>query len=135
MRNPLGCWRWLAVLVTAAVAVAEATTARADLIFFKDGFVIEGRMVREGERHIENNEMLFIPKGFFYVDDGVRRTYVCPMQIQEPTKKEFTFGDELSQRRTSYPSSVKGMPPIAEVLEATPWNDKWQRTIMLRTAP
>jgi predicted esterase len=118
------------------VALVAGTFARADLIFFKDGFVIEGKTIREGERKIENNEVLFIPKGFFYVDDMARRTYVCPVQIQEPTKKDFTIEGEAFQTRVPiYPGSVKPIPPIAEILEATPWNDKWQRTVTIRTAP
>jgi predicted esterase len=136
MYNRLASPRPLAVLATAAVAIALGTAARADLIFFKDGFVIEGKTVREGTRQIQNNEMIWIPKGFFYVDDIARRTYICPRQIQEPTTKEFRIeGESFGTPVPIYPPSAKAIPPFAEILEASPWDDKWERTVTLRTAP
>ena len=110
------------------------TTARADVIYFKDGYFIEGQTVREGERVFEKNESIWIPKGFYFVFDGARNTYFSPVQVQDTAKKENRVEGEIYRTTPSlYTSQVLPIPPVGEILEATPWDDHWQRKITIQT--
>ena len=59
------------------------STSRADLIFLKDGFVLQGNVRREGTSEFDSGsrEFIWMPKGFFLIDDGPRRVYFSPTQV------------------------------------------------------
>src|SRR4051794_24858567 len=56
--------------------------ARADLLFLKDGFSLQGKIRREGVTVVDpvNREVVTIPRGFFLLDDGPRRIVFSPSQ-------------------------------------------------------
>src|SRR3954471_6105385 len=60
-----------------------ASAARADLIFFKDGYAVQGKVQREGTSEYDKTagEFTFVAKGFYFVDDGPRRVYFSPTQV------------------------------------------------------
>ncbi len=63
--------------------------ARADMIFFKDGFAIEGRVKREMVLEFDKvgGEMYHMPKGFFLIDDGPRRIFFSPTRVHWSSPK------------------------------------------------
>jgi hypothetical protein len=61
-------WALLALMLPSAVGVGPA---HADLFFFKDGTVIEGRVKREMTLEFDQvaRDAYFMPHGFFYLRD------------------------------------------------------------------
>jgi len=127
---------WLAVGLLAAV-VAVAPPARGDLIFFKDGYVLQGKVRREGLTETDSitKENIFIPKGFYAVDDGPRRIYFSPRQISiterlaRPADEQVSVGRQITMIGPQLP------PSIEEVIEHTEWDPKtWKRNYYFRAA-
>jgi pimeloyl-ACP methyl ester carboxylesterase len=118
-----------ALLALALIAVA----AQAHLIVFKDGFVLEGQVKRETKTYIDeaSKEPILIPKGFFMIDDGARRIYFSPQQARVVERKA-PPGEEVIHGRSATWLNPKNLPPLLEVLEATEWNDKLERTYRFR---
>src|SRR5690242_5753435 len=75
--------RFAVPCLLALTVLALASAAQADLIFFKDGYAVQGKVHREGTTEYDktSQEMIFMPKGFFFVDDGPRRVYFAPAQV------------------------------------------------------
>src|SRR4051794_397674 len=73
----------LALLLGLLLLGLATTTAEADLIFFKDGYVLQGMVRREGTSEYDpgSRDMTWMPKGFYFVDDGPRRVYFTPTQV------------------------------------------------------
>jgi hypothetical protein len=128
--HTLGRW-----LVPALCALAVSTSARADLIFLKDGYVIQGKIRREAVVEFDNvsKEMISIPKGFFMVDDGPRRVYFSPKQVSIVERLSAPAEEGVPVGRVETLIRPQEMPPIEEVLEATPWDPKkWERDYWFR---
>src|SRR5436190_22980 len=62
---------------------ALAAPAQADLVFFKDGYVLQGKIRREGTNEYDSTskDFTWMPKGFYYLDDGPRKIYFTPTQV------------------------------------------------------
>ncbi|MGL4555759.1 MAG: hypothetical protein ACRC33_31715, partial [Gemmataceae bacterium] len=129
--QPFGRW-----LVLGLCALALSTSARADLIFLKDGYVIQGKIRREAVVEFDNvsKEMVSIPKGFFMVDDGPRRVYFSPRQVSIVERLSTPPDEGVPVGRVMTLFKLQEMPPIEEVLETTPWEPKtWQRDYKFRS--
>src|SRR6516162_11554616 len=79
--------RVLILLASVACVLIGFSGARGDLIIFKDGFVIRGKVQREVKTEITRTEegppiIDFIPAGFFFVDDGARRIIFSDKQLE-----------------------------------------------------
>ena len=125
-------------LIVLAVALALPGLVQAELIFLKDGFVLQGKVRRESVVEFDpvTKEMISIPRGFFMVDDGVRRVYFSPRQVsiveRLSTPPEETIG--VGKVRTIINPQV--MPPVEEVVEVGPWNPKnWERHYWFKAPP
>ena len=102
MPDPLRLPRRSPALAAALLAaLAAAAPARADLIFLKDGFVLQGQVRRESVTQFDpySKEPVIIPKGFFLVDDGPRKIYFSPSQVRivekmEPPAEERVMGNK-----------------------------------------
>jgi pimeloyl-ACP methyl ester carboxylesterase len=120
------------------VAVTALTSpARGDLVFFKDGFVLQGKVRREGVTELDSitKEFYFVPKGFFVVDDGPRRVYFSPRQVSLTEKLAAPNDETVSVGRLVTLLGPQVPPPVEGVLEATPWNLKtWERDYFFRAA-
>lgn len=69
--------RWSVGLLV-ALLIFISTSAHADFVFLKDGFVLQGRLLKEYQNISDpSGFQISISKlgGFYLVDDGVRRTY------------------------------------------------------------
>ena len=107
-----------------------AGPARADLIFLKDGYVLQGTVKREVTAELDpvTKEMTLIPKGFFMLDDGPRRIIFSPSQIRIVEKMAAPSEERVGFRNPFMILSPQQMVPIDEILEVGPWNLKtWQR--------
>jgi pimeloyl-ACP methyl ester carboxylesterase len=104
--------------------------ARADLLFFKDGFAIEGRVKREMTLEWDpvGREAFHVPKGFFFLDDGPRRIFFSPTRIRYVFEK-----DPPSEERITCQNPIPGQlgartfPGLLKVLNAPKWNPNWSR--------
>jgi hypothetical protein len=119
-----------ACLVVLALAICLAGSARADLIFLKDGYVVQGTVRREMTSSFDHvsKEMTLIPKGFFMIDDGPRRVYFSPTQVRIIEKLPAPTEERVVSTKGAYIMATRPMPPIEEVLEVGPWDYKtWRR--------
>src|SRR5215813_7926004 len=119
---------WLAGVL--AVLVCVVGVARADLIFFTDGYVLQGKVVRQTTTELDSatGELFTIPRGFYFVDDGPRRVYFCNhknrMSLVErlvpPADVTFSVGNLTLIVGTRIPSP----PPMTEVIDAPKFEHK-----------
>jgi pimeloyl-ACP methyl ester carboxylesterase len=128
--------RRFAVCCLLALAVLIlASAARADLIFFKDGYALQGKVHREGTTEYDktSQEFTFMPKGFFFVDDGPRRVYFTPTQVA--IVERLSPPNEERVVRTEIHVVFAARPPLMEdVNEIKPWDYKaWTRPFSYRS--
>lgn len=131
--HTLGSCRWTGAL---ALALVLLPSARADLIYLKDGYVIQGKIRRESVVEFDSvsKEMVSIPRGFFMVDDGPRRLYFSPKQVSIVERLAApTEPGVLAGRSVTLIGSMPDMPVIEEVVETKEWDYKtWQREFFFR---
>lgn len=123
------------VLLMAAVGCAAAA-ARADLIFLKDGHVLQGKVRREYSAEFDpiSKDMTLMPKGFFMLDDGPRRMYFSPSQVRIVEKLAAPAEERIVSRTPRLMLNPRNLPPIVEVLEVGAWNFKnWERDYFFRS--
>src|SRR5262245_35889330 len=73
--------------------------ARADLVFFKDGVVMQGKVVREKKTILDpgSGKPVTLSEGFFLLETGARSILFSPAQVERAVDdKEFTAeGDTI----------------------------------------
>ncbi len=121
-----------AISLAVFVAISEEPV-QADLIYLKDGTVLNGTLRREGKEEVDpsTKEPFFVPKGFYMVDEVPRRIYFSPAQVRlvegkSPTKMEVAVNDKRLDL-----IGVNPMPTFGTVVSAEEWNDKWERNIVV----
>jgi pimeloyl-ACP methyl ester carboxylesterase len=120
----LGCW-----------LLAPATPSRGDLIFLKDGFVLQGKIRREGKTVVEGGEAVWLPQGFFLIDDSARRIIFSHTQVQEVSDTPVPVEADIRTGRTIvYPPGTKPLPFLRDFTETGEWNGKWERDVKAKTA-
>jgi pimeloyl-ACP methyl ester carboxylesterase len=136
MRDPLCHRRRPPALYAAAALLAAlaAGPARADLIFLKDGFVLQGQVRRESVTQFDphSKEPVVIPKGFFLLDDGPRKIYFAPSQVRI-VEKMAPPADERLTGLDYVLLNPRVLPPFLEVLEAPEFDAKWERVFRFRS--
>ncbi len=131
-----GLWGsvFLGAILYWTVASPEAS---ADILFFKDGFAIEGQVKREMTLEFDEvaRDVFQMPKGFFFLNDGPRRIYFNPSQVRFVHEKD-TGGEVKIVRPNPRGIQVnpKRMPPLLEVLRAPDWDPDWNRRFQFRSA-
>ncbi len=123
--------------IVVAIVLIGFSSAQADLIILKDGFVIRGKVQREGkmevDRATETPTLEWIPQGFFYLDDGVRRVIFNPRLVSHVEPKKIDTSNFVKFDKFIRYVSPRPAPPILEVLETTDWDDKWNRQVRFRS--
>jgi hypothetical protein len=124
-------------LAVALLALADAHSCRADLIFLKDGFVLSGQVKREEAIEVDpySHEPFRVPKGFFLLDDGPRRIVFSPSHVGDVRKKERPDEERvLNNKKQIIIPGAGAMPPLLEVLETPPFDRDWERVIRFRSS-
>ncbi len=108
--------------------------ARADMIFLKDGFAIQGQVKREMTLEFDKigGEMYHMPKGFFFVDDGPRRIFFSPSQVRLVYPKDPPIEERIVCKDWRMQVNPKLMPDLLEIVKAPEWDDKWNRRLQFR---
>ncbi len=120
------------VLAAALAAfLLAASAARADLIFFKDGLVIQGKVVREKKTIVDSatGQAVDLQEGFFLVEDGARRILFPPAHLDRAVDDK-EFAPEATN--VKFPvfidySLAKPLPPIREIVDVGDWDDRCDR--------
>jgi predicted esterase len=126
-------WRRFAALAFLSTILPLAVNPHplhADLFFFKDGFVIEGKVRREMTLEFDQvgRDAYYMPKGFFFLDDGPRRIFFSPAQIRYISEKDPPPDDRINcPNPHPYQVNPKKFPGLADVVSAPEWDEKWSR--------
>ena len=109
-------------------------TAQADLVFMKDGFVLQGKVRRDHQIELDpaTKEAIAYPKGFFQVDDGARRQYFLPSQARIAEKDQAEFEEKITFPKVLFIPHGRPMPSIWEIVQADEWDDKWDRSFIFK---
>src|SRR5438552_1768009 len=105
--------RFVVVLLSALVLCASAP---ADLIFLKDGFVLQGKVKREGTVTVDNGQPVWMPQGFFLIDADCRRLYFSPGQVQDVDAKNANTEIEIKSPVFIAANFTSALPPLREVI-------------------
>ena len=109
---------------------------RADIIFMKDGYALQGKVRREVTAEFDptSKEMIYIPKGFFSLNDGPRWVYFSPTQVRLVEKLPPPMEERILSRNVRYLAMPGKMQPLLEVVETGPWDyKKWERDFWFKT--
>jgi dienelactone hydrolase len=123
------------LVLVAGPGVLRAQQKNADhygLVFLKDGFVLQGKINREGtttEVDDASGTPFFIPKGFFQVDTGPTRIVFSPQQVRHVTKMDMPLDDRIDN---FYTPVLGPAPAIADIMDVGPFNQKLERDIKFR---
>ncbi len=120
----------LTLLATLLALATADRPVRADMLFLKDGFAIQGRVKREMELEFDKvgRDAYYMPKGFFFLTDGPRRIFFSPSQVRFISEK-----DPPNEERIVRPHprggqvNPKKFPALVEVVKAPDWDNDWNR--------
>jgi len=121
----------LAVLPLSAVR-ADATKGGSQVtLTMTDGFVFQGMVRREGNWEVEEEGVqIFMPNGFFFIDDMARRQYFSAGLMQKIDPKAEVTEDKIHPKnndiRIIHPRKIPG---VRAVLSVGAWDDKWGRDV------
>ena len=133
LMRPLAIASWL---LAATLLAFPSPDARGDIIFLKDGYALQGRVRREvtAEYDPVGKEMIYIPKGFYSLDDGARWIYFSPTQVRVVEKMPPPMEERILSRNVRYLAMPTKMQPILRVVETGPWDYvKWERDFFFQT--
>src|SRR4051812_9421390 len=107
----------------ALVMLGLAASARADLIFFKDGYVLQGKVKREGTTEYDSGsrEFTWMPKGMYFVDDAPRRIYFSATQVAI-VERLSPPNEERIVHNKALVTINRRPPPIDDVNEMKEWD-------------
>ncbi len=119
--------------VLAPLVLAFTTPLYADLVFLKDGTVLQGQAKRETKVEFDpaTHDAFHVPNGFFLLDDGPRRLYFCQTQAARVVPQK-DVGETIVPHKFTFEVYARGVPPIHQILEVGAWNDEWKRKIRFR---
>lgn len=108
--------------------IAWASAGRADIVIFKDGYVLSGQVAQQNETIVDpvSGQTMRVHKGAFFVGDGARRITFSHQQAQAVEKKDVNTDSVVFWKRVSRLNSYV-MDPILQVFEVTPWDSRWER--------
>jgi pimeloyl-ACP methyl ester carboxylesterase len=125
------------LLLVGALSLVVCTTpiVRADLIFLKDGTVLQGKLGHENTLEFDpvTKEPMRMPIGFYVCDDGARRIYFPQSQVSRLVTQQEGASDVRIDFPKPYSVPAMRVIPIHQILETDPWDEKWNRRIRFRS--
>jgi hypothetical protein len=125
----------LALLTLAGPAAAQAPPSH--LVYFKDGFLLRGRVVQEQKSFTDSysGQEIKLNDGFFLVDDGARKILFSPAQVREAEEdKNFELDATPFVGKyyvEHYDNFARPMPYIRSVEVKDDFNEKWVRDVLV----
>ena len=133
-RSLAGIVKTFGCLFLAVSFLTWVVPVHADLVFMKDGFVLQGKVRRDHQIELDpaTKEPIAYPKGFFQVDDGARRQYFLPSQARIAEKDQPENEEKISYPKVIFIPHGRPMPSIWEIVQADDWDDKWDRSFIFK---
>jgi predicted esterase len=117
------------------LALAAALAAPADVITFKDGYTVTGKVKKEAAAETDpyTHEQLILPvfKGYWILDDGPRFVLFGTKQVAK-TDGGAAEGDSITFFRGTRRFRPAELPNGASYAGATPWGKDGRRTLFLK---
>jgi pimeloyl-ACP methyl ester carboxylesterase len=117
--------------------VSSWSSSQADLVIFKDGYTLQGKIKRETTHFIDpaSGVQMPVPKlnGFFMVDDEARKIVFSPRQVQEVPDKDPTREAESIRLKSPIVRRSSFKLPPWQVVAVTDWDSKWDRVLTIST--
>jgi hypothetical protein len=129
-------FRWLGLLILTLVALPTelAPTGRADVIYLKDGLVLEGRVFKERDTISDPLSGDVIPiaraNGFYVLDEGARYFIFNPRMVQDVENKDRRSDDEILIRQARRIRTGR-LPSAATIVEASDFDANWRRILKI----
>jgi pimeloyl-ACP methyl ester carboxylesterase len=140
MPNLLRHFRTLLPLTAVLIAVAAPpipSRVLGDMVIFKDGFVLQGKVIREKKSIVDpaSGVSLELSEGFFMVYDGARQVLFSQAQLDRAVDdREFApEKNELKSETLVMFPNPKNVPPIIEITDTGTFDDNWYRTFRFNT--
>jgi len=120
-------------VVAAAALFALIDDSWAAGVIFKDGFAVKGRVRREGhtETDAATGQAVTVAKGFFMIDDPVRRIVFSLRHVQDIVENEDANPDLVVLTRPFGRRANTELKFIQEVLDVKDWDENWDRNVKL----
>jgi pimeloyl-ACP methyl ester carboxylesterase len=135
MRLPRRSVRLLAAILGFAGLVACPGLLPAGAIYMKDGFTLHGTARREATFIIDplNGQPITVFKGsnFFIVDDRVRWVLFSHANVANADPDLNVRSDFIDLARPLPGGQVGKLPGAAKLEKITPFDDQWQRSVIL----
>ncbi len=102
------------------------------VVTLTDGTVLQGMDRREGHYEVTGQDVVFIPKGFFFIDEGSRRVFFGSKLLRAVKPRPATTEEkvEFVKRIIVKPETI---PEVDEVLSLGAWDENWDRTVQFRS--
>jgi predicted esterase len=112
-------------------------TLQADLVIFKDGFFIHGRIKQDKITFVDpaSKRVFAAAKldGFFMVDDGARRVIFAATQVADATRQNFEqAADLIKVGRIMRPGGGRGLPKDWWAVGTSELTKAWRRSVFIR---
>jgi pimeloyl-ACP methyl ester carboxylesterase len=124
------------ILLGTLCILSSRGIGRADLVIFKDGYTLQGKIKRETTYFVDpaSGVQMNVPKlnGFFMIDDEARRIYFSARQIQEVPDREPTREADVRLQSKMVRALNLKVPPW-QIVAVTDWNTKWDRVLTINT--
>jgi pimeloyl-ACP methyl ester carboxylesterase len=107
--------------------------AHADLVFFKDGVVMQGKVVREKKTILDpaSGQPVSLSEGFFLLETAARSILFSPAQVERAVDdKEFAVEVDTIKcgEKITY-LMARPVPSIRQIIDVGEWDDNWDRMV------
>jgi enterochelin esterase-like enzyme len=128
----------LGILVAGLVCILLGFSgARGDLIILKDGFVLRGKLIREGKSELVRSDdgpfVEFFASGFYYIDDGARRVIFSDQNVSGTQVRKLDGSNMVKwDAGIGWNTQAKAPPRIIHVDSISDWDERWNRKVVYK---
>lgn len=131
-----------AALVAVFALLAVIDSSNAAVVILRDGFVLKGKLKREGETIIdrESGQPIPVAKGFWFIDDYARRIffssrYISPDERAVDERDVDVNPDLVVLTRPFVPMFQGKLESIGAIGEVSDFDNNWERTFKFTAIP